>query len=384
MRGDSSLRDYVGSSTTKFGLRSITDPGDALAETYKHLENGQCLTVPFWPCEIKLHFLHGHFQNEDVQDKRETKAMRPQHRLDIVALLRPARFCRQFIFLPCCRLVIMTLSSLIVLFSPLLDVRENQVRHRSLHARRSSPYRVSSSAHRRHIVRTSSSSIVAVDLPPTRRTPAGSAIHPTSQLVATAGAVRPALPRRYRIWDGQPLACHQSRRRASAAPATATVRACECRPCPRKEDVAPPAALPSWSLTVRPLCHRICPSCRRDGFLGEPWLPHVAARIYPLVTIGIVLAARRRLTCCLGPEWGRCRPFTTLPSPPDERKMESFFACYRTTGIAPDLRFLYNLIRGLLKMGDFYRAILTGVDSRGRVHAIKIQLLHFDVRAVEG
>ncbi|KAL5997119.1 hypothetical protein ACLOJK_008047, partial [Asimina triloba] len=91
----------------------------------------------------------------------------------------------------------------------------------------------------------------------------------------------------------------------------------------REEDVAPPAALPSWSLTVRPMCHRICPSRRRDGFSGQPWLPHVAAQICPLVTVGIVLAARRRLARCFGPKWGRRRPFTTLPSPSDGRKMGS-------------------------------------------------------------
>ncbi|KAL6003761.1 hypothetical protein ACLOJK_004307 [Asimina triloba] len=171
--------------------------------------------------------------------------MCPQHRLDIVALLRPARFCRQFVFLPYRRLVIATLSSPIVLSSPLLDVRENQVQHRSLHARRSSPYRVSSSAHRRHIVRMSSSSV---------------------------------------IFSSRPLLLFA----------------------------------PGFQRTTH------------------------------------------QLDCA-----------------------ESF-SCYRTTGIAPDLCFLYNLIRGLLKMGDFYRAILAGANLRGRVHAIKIQLLHFDVQAVKG
>ncbi|KAL6003894.1 hypothetical protein ACLOJK_004440, partial [Asimina triloba] len=38
--------------------------------------------------------------------------------------------------------------------------------------------------------------ILAVDLPPTRRTPAGSAICPTRQLVATYRGGRPVLPRR--------------------------------------------------------------------------------------------------------------------------------------------------------------------------------------------
>ncbi|KAL5972922.1 hypothetical protein ACLOJK_039728 [Asimina triloba] len=105
--------------------------------------------------------------------------------------------------------------------------------------------------------------IVAVDLPPTRYTPAGSAIHPTCQLVATAGAVRPALPRRYRIWDGQPLACHRSRRRASAAPATATVRACECRPCRRLTHQIWPSQL-AKKMSRRPLpCRRgASPSAR--------------------------------------------------------------------------------------------------------------------------
>ncbi|KAL6010232.1 hypothetical protein ACLOJK_000663, partial [Asimina triloba] len=41
----------------------------------------------------------------------------------------------------------------------------------------------------------------------------------------------------------------------------------------REDDVAPPAALPSWSLTVRPLCHRICPSRHRDGSRRRPDLP---------------------------------------------------------------------------------------------------------------
>ncbi|KAL5975706.1 hypothetical protein ACLOJK_020032 [Asimina triloba] len=55
--------------------------------------------------------------------------------------------------------------------------------------------------------------------------------------------------------------------------------------------------------------HRICPSRRRDGFSGQPWLPHVATQICPLVTVGIVMPSHRRYRG----RRGRCLPGSRRP-----------------------------------------------------------------------